>query len=543
MLPSAARVPGDAALPADRRLLIGAATNWAAFAAQLVVSFITAPYLIGKLGDVGYGVWCVTEGIAAYFTLFDLGIAAFLVRHVARYQATGERDEVNRIVSAGVAVFAAAGAGVLLVGGAVTVLAGPRLDRQLGGPGEVPAFLLLMVVNVALTLPLSVFPSVLDGLQRYAAKSGLRLAVLGLRVGGVIWVMETRPGLLPLAAVVTAANLCEHVLQGVLAFRFLPGLRLSRGLVDRATLGRVLGYSKDAFLAMLAGRVTVQTGVIVAGGFLGAAAAGHYANAARLIEMAKNLLRSVTMTLTPAVSEREARGDWAGVRRVFVDGTRWVLYVVLPVHIGIIYFGHQFLWRWLHELARADAAYPAAVLLSLTLTVGVAQSVAARVLYGLGRLRLFARLALAEAGLNLALSFALVRPWGLDGVAFAVAVPNVLFCVVIIGYAARVLGVGVGEYLRAVWVRPLLAAAVPAAVWGLLPAAGPTWAGMAVGVAAGLVPYGLVVAVVEFGGRFWRAGCVRALIPGGTDVPACIPHQEAPAPRSPAEDRPCASPA
>jgi O-antigen/teichoic acid export membrane protein len=73
---------------------------------------------------------------------------------------------------------------------------------------------------------------------------------------------------------------------------------------------------------MLAGRITVQTGAIVVGGFLTAAAAAHYALAARLVDMAKNLLRSATTTLTPAVSEREASGDLDGVRRVLLIGTR-----------------------------------------------------------------------------------------------------------------------------------------------------------------------------------------------------------------------------
>src|SRR5204863_6460025 len=132
-------------------------------------------------------------------------------------------------------------------------------------------------------------------------------------------------GLWSLAVVFTATNLLEHAAMAALAFRFLPGLHLSRRLVDRATLREVRGYSVDAFLAMLAGRITVQTGAIVVGGFLTAAAAAHYGIAMRLVEMAKNLLRSATTTLTPAVSEREARGDLDGVRRVLLGGTRWVV--------------------------------------------------------------------------------------------------------------------------------------------------------------------------------------------------------------------------
>jgi O-antigen/teichoic acid export membrane protein len=482
----------------NRSLVVGAAINWAAFAATMAVAFFLAPYMIRGLGDARYGVWCMVEGILAYFTLFDLGIAACLVRYVAKFHATDDRLELNRLVSACLGLFAGAAVCVLLLGGAIVPFVGPGLESKLGEPGDVAPFMALMLANLALTLPLSVFPTILDGLQRFGAKSIVRLAFLGLRVSGIVYVMETRPGLLPLAVVFTVSNLLEHAVMAALAFRFLPGLRLSWRLIDRETLHRVRGYSVDAFLAMLAGRITVQTGAIVVGGFLTVAAAAHYAIAARLVELAKNLLRSITTTLTPAVSEREARGDQDGVRRVLLDGTRWVLYLVLPVHLGLLFFGRPFLARWIGGPEYADWCFPAVAILSATLTIGVAQSVASRILYGLGRLRLFARLALVEAGLNLGLSLALVGPMGLEGVAIAVAVPNVLFCLFAIGYACFVLEVKATRYLRAAWLSPMVLGLVPATVWWFATPVEATWVEIAAGIAMGLVPYGAFVLSTEW---------------------------------------------
>src|SRR5438477_12106556 len=154
----------------SRSLALGAATNWAAFAATLFVAFFLAPYLIRHLGDARYGVWCVVESVLAYFTLFDLGVAACLVRFVARFHATDERAELNKLVSACLAVFLVAAACVLLIGAALVPFVAPALERMLGGPGVVAAFMLLMLANLAVTLPLSVFPTILDGLRRFAAK-------------------------------------------------------------------------------------------------------------------------------------------------------------------------------------------------------------------------------------------------------------------------------------------------------------------------------------------------------------------------------------
>ena len=77
--------------------LLGAATNWLAFAAALAVSFFLTPYLIRVLGRERYDVWCVVESVLAYFTLLDLGVAACLVRHIARNHASADRDALSRV--------------------------------------------------------------------------------------------------------------------------------------------------------------------------------------------------------------------------------------------------------------------------------------------------------------------------------------------------------------------------------------------------------------------------------------------------------------
>ena len=103
------------------------------------------------------------------------GVAACLVRFVAKFHATDERGQLNRLVSACLAVFVVAAACVLVLGAALVPLVAPGLERKLGENGDVAPFMLLMLANLAVTLPLSVFPTILDGLQRFAVKSAWEL--------------------------------------------------------------------------------------------------------------------------------------------------------------------------------------------------------------------------------------------------------------------------------------------------------------------------------------------------------------------------------
>jgi O-antigen/teichoic acid export membrane protein len=405
----------------------------------------------------------VVESILAYFTLLDMGLAACLVRAVARHTTTGDPEKLNRMASSCLALFLAAGVVALVVGTPVLLAIAPRLEAKCEPADEILPFMLIMLANLAASLPLSLFPSILDGLQQFTAKSLVRLVILGVRTTGIVIALNRGGGLLPLALIYSFCTILEHAVFWFLCRRSLPGLQLSRRWVDRDTLRQVRTYSVDAFVAMLAGRITLQTGAIAIGLLLPAGQVTFFATASRLIDYAKSLLRQITTTLTPGVSALEARGDLDGIRRLFLTATRWVLYAVLPIQLGLYAFSRAFLERWVgSEFVRE--CQPILRILSVTLTLGLAQSVASRMLYGLGQLRLFARLALLEGVLNLLLLVLLIRPYGSIGVAVAVSIPNVLFCLGVLAYTLRLLNVPVRQYLGE-WLKPVVASAVPAIIW------------------------------------------------------------------------------
>jgi O-antigen/teichoic acid export membrane protein len=482
-----------------RRLFANAASNTLGFVAQLVVSFFLTPVILDALGQARYGVWSFAESFLAYLMLFDLGVAAALVRFVPRCLAAQDRAGLNRVFSACLVFFTAVAAVAGLAGWLVLKL---FVEYSLRVPdglrGEARLVFVAVVVSFAASLPLSVFPAMLDGLNALTAKSGTRTAVLVLRVPALLLALRTEAPLLGLILVLAASNLLESLALAWQVFRRIPGLRFVPREIDRATVRMIRGYSLDSFVAMIAGRLSFYTDAFVIGSAVGAAAITPFSLAFRLVDLAKVVLRSVTTTLTPAVSAREATGDLATVRAYFLHGTRLVLYLVLPVQVGLYVLGRPFLALWLKEPKVVAAAGPTLWILAVTLAVSIAQSVASRVLYGIGRIRLFARVALLEGVANLLLSLALVRPLGIEGVAWGTTIPHAGFCLFAIVHASRLLGVRARDYLRA-WVKPLAAASLPAGVWLLRTRAAvpATWAEfISVGL-FGMVPFAGLVALLE----------------------------------------------
>jgi O-antigen/teichoic acid export membrane protein len=493
----------------QRSLTVNALANWIGFAAQVVITFFLSPILVHGLGNERYGIWSLIDSILAYLTLFDLGVAASVVRYVARFEATRDQASVNRVFSTSLCIFAVAGTLALAIalGLAFSGTSLLRIPPELAS--ETRWLLVLLGINLALGLPLGVFPSVLDGLGRYPAKTAVRTTGLLCRVPLFLLILRHGGGLIDIAVTVTLCNLVEHLALALIARHYLPGLRFSFALADRATFRTIRGYSLDAFVAMIAGRISFQTDALVISAFLAPRFITFFVLAARLVDYAKSSLRVATTVLTPAVSALEAHGDYAAIRQLFLERTRHVLWLILPLQIGLLVQGKLFLSLWMGP-EYAVSSYPVLVILAVTLPLTLSQSISARILYGIGRLRWYARATMVEALANLLLSVLLVRHFGIEGVALGTTLPHTVFNLIVAVAVCRLLHTGLSRYLRHAWLWPLAAAALLAvAWWGLDSWLAPgSWLVMGILGACCLTGYVMLAILAEWGPAV-VVGCLR----------------------------------
>jgi O-antigen/teichoic acid export membrane protein len=432
--------------------------------------------------------------------LFDLGVAASVVRYVARFEANGDQVRLNRVFSTSVCIFAAAGSAVMVMTLALAAVGSTLTKVPVELLREARWMLILLGFNLAIGLQLNVFPSLLDGLARFPAKTAIRTAGLLLRTFLFLAVLWKEGGLISLAWAITACNVLEHVALAAACWWYLPGLRLSFSLVDRETFRLIRGYSLEAFVAMVAGRISFQTDALVIGIFLAPQFITYFAVAGRLLEYAKNSLRAATTVLTPAVSAFEARGETGAIRDVFMNSTRYVLWFILPVQAWLHLLGKPFLALWMGP-EYVDWSYPTLIILALPLSLLMSQSVSGRVLYGLGRLRWFTLVVLTEAVANLLLSLVFVRPFGIEGVAWGTTIPNIIGNLVVAVHVCGLLNVPLREYLRKSFLKPLAIVCPLAAIWWTAGIWWPVnaWITLIVLTGIGLTGYALVALVTEFG--------------------------------------------
>src|SRR5437868_4139262 len=80
-------------------ILKNVGSSWFSLGVTIVVGIFISPFVLHHLGDEAFGLWILILSLTGYYGLFDLGIRSSIVRYVAKYSATGERDELNWLIS------------------------------------------------------------------------------------------------------------------------------------------------------------------------------------------------------------------------------------------------------------------------------------------------------------------------------------------------------------------------------------------------------------------------------------------------------------
>src|SRR5260370_37082288 len=90
-------------------------SSWFALGTNVLVGIFLSPYILHHLGDEAFGLWVLIFSITGYYGLFDLGIRSSIVRYVASYSATGDRAELDRLISTAVLTYGAIGVIAFLI--------------------------------------------------------------------------------------------------------------------------------------------------------------------------------------------------------------------------------------------------------------------------------------------------------------------------------------------------------------------------------------------------------------------------------------------
>ena len=396
------------------------ASSWGGLAVNIAVGFFLSPFILHHLGDDAFGLWVLIFSLTGYYGIFDFGIRSSLIRYVSKFQATGDKDELARLVNTSLFTYTCVGL-VLLV---PTTIGAFYVDRLFHVP---PAFirdsrlLFLMVgYSLALGFPLGISGGILEGMQRFYLINWTNIVSTLLRAVLIIYALRHGRGLLTVALITVSLPMITSAVRSVIA-HYLLTIPYGWRYVSRDSLRQVANYGSVTFMIIVAGRLRFKTDAVVIGSLLSAAAITHFSIGARLVDYAGEVVSSLAQIFTPMSSHFHATGDYTQLRKIFVSGNRACALVMFPMTVAMVVMGKSVIEAWVGP--RYVSSYTVLLVLLIPSTLYWAQSTSNRILFGMSLHKSLAYIVLMEGIANLILSLVMVRPLGIVGDALGTAIP------------------------------------------------------------------------------------------------------------------------
>ena len=479
-----------------RRVATDTLTSYLRYGVVIVVQLALVPYMIGHLGDAGFGLWTLTFSVLGFLSLVDFGFTTTVIRFTAEARGAAHArggleavDRRNRMLSTMMAVYL----GLALLAAAIVAGMTPVYADLFGIPetqrdAALPLLWVLAARSIAVSLPFGMFRSILFGNGRIGLVNLVQAGGTLLYAVSSVAALEMGGGLIGLAWANLAAFAVEHVVYVVAAFATTPDLRISVRRFDRTLLGSAVWISAAQFVVTVSSLVLLRTDPIIVNAFLPLTAVALYGVALKVAENALMLIKQGVNVLGPLAAEMSGAGRKDDVRALLITGARFALAPAAGMAVASLALGREALSAWVGP----DYGEAAVVMTILMTSVAllVPQMVASGVFSMTGHHRLTAWAAFLSMTVNLGASLLLVWWIGLPGVALGTLTATALVDVcVVVALVRHAFGIGAVEYVRGVFVP------------SLLPALG-AWAAM-MGLKAILPPPNLAAVLAEA-----AAGCL-----------------------------------
>jgi len=449
--------------------------NWIAMAVGMVVPFFLTPYVLRHLGVTAYGIWILAVSTVSYLNLLDMGLRSAVIRFVSKAQAQEKIEEATTAIGAAlwVRVLISAGVAVLSV---ILALVFPHLFNIPADLHRAAQITVLMcALGVAFTLVSGVFGAVLAATNRFDILSSISALQTVARAGGVILILGSGHGLVPLAYWEMTVALLGGVATCGMALKIFPPCRVRIAKPDMAVLKLIWNYSLTTFIMIIASQIIMNTDNMVVGAFISVGMVAFYSIGGSLMSYSWQVVSAVSTTFTPLASGLEAGGKMDDLRRLLLRGTQATLGIALPISLALVLRGKTFIGLLMGP-QYSEVSGTVLQILIISQFFGIANGTAASIMMAIDKHKPVAKWAVIEAVLNLTLSVILVKTVGIYGVAWgtsiAMAAVHLIFWPT---YVRKVLDVPVRTFLWEGWTRITLCS----------------------------IPYAIVCAVTD---KYWHAG-------------------------------------
>lgn len=429
----------------EKQIRLGILMTYLMGVAQILVNILFTGTLVRFLDHTEYALYLLLGSLAAYVSIFDFGLNNTVSRYVAKYRAEQDREKESNLLCLTFLLYTII-AVVLFTGGLALMghISFFIKDLQPEYLGLAKTLFLLLIINIAITLPLNSFSAILVGYEQFIyTRTVSILRVLAMPLISIP-ILIFGGGSVAVVTVTTVTNVTAGIFNAVHAFRAC-GIRLKFYYLDRALAKEVLNYSVAVFMGVVADQFFFNSGNLVLGITRGANDISVFGVSIQLTQYLIAVAAAFTGVFLPRATRLAVNGSSTDImNRFFREVSRLLAVLLLYIMGGYALLGREFVHFWLK--GSLSDVYAVSLLIMIPTLWTLSRAVGLSIMQAKNLHGFRSKLLVARAIVNILISFPAARRFGYWGTAI-----SYVFCILLTNwildtYYERRVGIFVGSF-------------------------------------------------------------------------------------------------
>lgn len=398
----------------------GAILNYVIIGLNILTGLLYTPFMLRCLGQNEYGLYSLVASVIAYLTLLDFGFGSAIVRYTAKIRATGTKEDEWRLYGMFLSAYAVLGA-LVTIGGIILYFNTDRMFDRTMTPEELHQariMMALMVGNLAVTFPFSIFGSIISAYERFVFQRTITITRILLSTTVMIAVLLMGYKAIAMVVVQTIFSV-GTLLLNVLYCKYKLQIKFNFRNFDMQLLKEIAIFSFWNFLGAIVDRVYWGTGQFILGIYSGTVAVAIFSLAITLMNLYMSMSTSFNSVLLPRITQMAIETDRdKEISDLFIRTGRLQFCVLSLILSGFAIFGKIFIDIWAGN--NYSESFYIALIFFISLLCPLIQNVGITILLARSQQKFRSLCYLAIAIVSLILQILVTKHYGAIGCAWVI---------------------------------------------------------------------------------------------------------------------------
>ena len=389
---------------------------------QILSGLLYTPIMLRLLGQSEYGLYQLVASVVSYLSILSLGFGSSYMRFYSRIKKNNDEQEIARFNGMFMTIFLIIAVICLLCGavmlGNIELVFGDGLTAAEYPKARI--LLALMVFNLSLTFPASVFDSFMSAHEQFIFQRMLKVLQYLFNPFIALPLLIAGYGSIALVLVTTGLTIAKLISSIWFCMKELHIKMVFRGF-EWGLLKEMWFFTFFIFINMIVDQINWNVDKFLLGRFSGTVAVAVYGIGSQLNNMYLQVSTAISNVFIPQVNRIVAEGQGDRVLTELFTKVGRVQFIILSMIVsGFIFLGQAFIALWAGD--GYEDSYYIALLLIVPVTVPLIQNLGIEIqrAKNLHKVRSIIYLIMAIA--NIFISIPLIQIWDSIGAALGTAI-------------------------------------------------------------------------------------------------------------------------